>query len=483
MLSGQAGLIALRNGDDLQVRAMYNIHRSALEHFGPLVAATTFRPDGGLNIPALDEKIKMLARTIDLGLHQMVALPMAVGGEPVGVIYIFRSQGIGFSRNDRVVLQSFADQAAIAVHNARLYERAERERERFEAILEYTADGVMILTPTLQIESFNRALSKITGWSAEQAVGRDHDAIIAWHCREPGIDLKEAVAGGWPVRRSADAPVNTLYVEGDIQRPDGTTISAGITYAPLIDSSGRLVNVIANVRDITHFRKAQEMTSTFISVISHELKTPVSLIKGYASTLRRKDAAWSPETVQTSLEVIEEEADRLTNLIDNLLQVSRLQAGIFEVDMGGHVALDRLAARVAQDFRTQTAKHQIVVDFPDGFPAVPGDEVKLRHVLDNLVNNAIKYAPDGGEVRISGEICPDELRVSVKDQGMGLPQDELERVFSRFYRVDDALTRKTQGTGLGLYLADAIIKAHGGRIWAEGKPGEGAVFTFALPRE
>jgi two-component system sensor histidine kinase VicK len=114
---------------------------------------------------------------------------------------------------------------------------------------------------------------------------------------------------------------------------------------------------------------------------------------------------------------------------------------------------------------------------------VPGDEVKLRQVLDNLMSNAIKYAPGGGEVRISGEVHPDEVRVSVKDQGMGLPQDELERIFTRFYRVDDALTRKTQGTGLGLYLADAIIKAHGGRIWAESKPGEGATFTFVLPRE
>lgn len=480
MLVGQAGLIALQGDEGLRVRAVYGISQAMLDHFSPLLTDISIRADGDLDIPKLDEKIQKLAQAVDL--RQVVALPMSVGSEFVGVIYIFRTYGGSFSRNDHRVLESFADQAAIAVHNARLYAGAQRERKRFEAILEHAADGVMILTPDLQIESFNRALSQITGRRAEQTIGRDHDDVIVWRCCAPGADIHAALAAGWPAPPAGERPTDTLYVEGDLVRPDGTTISVGVTYAPLLDAKGDLVNVIANVRDITHFRKAQEMTSTFVSVISHELKTPVALIKGYASTLRREDAAWSPETLQQSLKVIEEEADRLTTLIDNLLQVSRLQSGAFEVDLSGDVALDQLANRVAENFRTQTGKHTIVVDFPAGFPKVPGDEANLRHVLDNLVGNAIKYSPNGGEVRISGTVHDDKVCVSVTDQGVGIPYDELERIFERFYRIDDALTRKTQGTGLGLYLANAIIEAHGGDIWAEGKPGEGATFTFSLPR-
>lgn len=480
MLAGQAGIIALRSDEGLRVRAVYGISQAMLDYFSPLLADISIREDGVLNIPKLDEKIQKLAHAVEL--RQVVALPMAVGEEFVGVIYIFRAYGSDFSQNDRRVLQSFADQAAIAVHNARLYANVQRERKRFEAILEHAADGVMILTSDLRVESFNHALSQITGWQANQAIGRAHDDIIVWSCCEPGTDLHAALAEGWP-HPDGQPHNDTLYVEGDLVRPDGTKISIGITYAPLLDSDGNLINVIVNVRDITHFRKAQEMTSTFVSVVSHELKTPVALIKGYASTLRREDATWSPETLQHSLQVIEEEADRLTTLIDNLLQVSRLQTGAFAIDLTGDVALDQLAKRVAKNFRTQTDKHEILIDFPPDFPKVPGDETKLRHVLDNLVNNAIKYSPEGGKVQIGGTVNEDKVHVSVSDEGVGLPQDELERIFERFYRVDDALTRKTQGTGLGLYLANAIVQAHNGDIWAEGTPGEGAKFTFSLPKE
>jgi PAS domain S-box-containing protein len=482
MLAGQAGMIALRDETGMRVRASYGISPALLDHFRPLLTDVSTSEDGSLNIPELDRKMQVVARAVNLGLRQVVALPMEVADELVGVIYIFRAYGGGFSLNDRRVLASFADQAAIAMQNARLYQAAEREKKRLEAILEHTADGVMILSPGLRVESFNRALSRFTGWPAEQAIGRPHDEVILWHRREPGMDLEEAVAGGWPLQREGGAPSDTLYVEGDLLRPDGTSVSVGVTYAPLLERDGRLVNVIANVRDITHFREAQEMKSAFVSEISHELKTPVSLIKGYASTLRREDARWEPETVQTSLQVIEEEADRLAALIENLLEASRLQAGGLKLDMGD-VALDRLAEQVAADFSTQTDKHTLVVDFPPAFPVVPGDEMRLRQVLDNLVSNAIKYSPKGGEVRLWGQARPDEVLVSVSDQGVGLPQDELDRVFERFYRVDHALTRKTKGAGLGLYLAQAIVEAHNGRIWAESTPGQGATFTFALPRE
>jgi len=205
------------------------------------------------------------------------------------------------------------------------------------------------------------------------------------------------------------------------------------------------VNIIANVRDMTRLREADELKNTFISIISHELKTPVALIKGYAGTLRRDDARWDAATVRDSAGVIEEEADHLTELIDNLLDASRLQAGGIKLNIGD-VALDQLARHMVEKYSVEAAQHPIELSFPKGFPTVPGDSTRLENVLSNLINNAIKYSPAGAPISLSGRTTPQEVIVSVADRGIGIPLDEQGRIFERFYRVDDQLSRQTQGS-------------------------------------
>jgi PAS domain S-box-containing protein len=335
---------------------------------------------------------------------------------------------------------------------------------------------VLILDAAHRIAVFNRALSKMSGWPAAEALGRHHDEVIRWARLETALNLADAVAGGWPLPSA-----RPLYVEGDLRRRNGGSVSVGITYAPLFTREGALVNIIASVRDITRFREADELKSTFVSVVSHELKTPVALIKGYADTLLRKDACWDQETMQESLGVILEETDRLNQLIDNLLDASRLQAGALSLEMD-QVALDALAERVATRFRTQTDSHEIVTDFPPDLPVVQGDAGRLEQVLNNLLSNAIKYSPDGGRIEISGRALPDEVVVTVADQGVGIPLEEQTRIFERFVRGTRERHQRTPGAGLGLFLVKAIVEAHGGRIWVESHPGEGAAFSFALPR-
>jgi signal transduction histidine kinase len=325
----------------------------------------------------------------------------------------------------------------------------------------------------------------MSGVSAAQAVGRHHDEVIVLRNKRAGMTLSEAAAGGWPlVTRSSAGLIASgpLYTEGDLQRADGSRLSVGITYAPLFDREGRLVNLIASVRDITRFREADDLKNTFISIISHELKTPVALIKGYAGTLRREDARWEPDTVRESAAIIEEEADRLTQLIDNLLDASRLQAGGLKLSRSS-VALDALAKRQVELFQTQTTRHRLTVDFPSPFPSVPADAARIEQVLNNLISNAIKYSPEGGSIRVSGRATPDGAEITVSDQGIGIPVEEQSRIFERFYRVDDALSRRAQGSGLGLFIAKAIVEAHGGRIGVNSAPGRGAAISFWLPRE
>jgi signal transduction histidine kinase len=256
----------------------------------------------------------------------------------------------------------------------------------------------------------------------------------------------------------------------------------------MFDDHGTMTDIIADVRDLTRYREEEELQKTFISVVSHELKTPVSIIKGYAGTLRRDDAQWSSDVVDESLAVIEEEADNLTELIDSLLEVSRLQAGTFRLEISDDVFLPKVAADVARRLGQQTAKHKISVYFDPEFPTVIGDERRLTQVLNNLVSNAIKYSPDGGKILIKGDVHPDYVTVSVRDEGIGVPQHEQGRIFQKFARLDNALSRKTEGTGLGLFLSKAIIEAHNGRIWFQNNneltPGApGTTFTFSLPIE
>lgn len=480
MLAGQAGLVALRDSDKVfRIRIQYHVTPEFIRHFDSILRDVPDRGDPArFVISEIERRLVAVGQRFDLS--GTVGLPLQVGQDLVGILLVFRSYSVPFGANDRQLLQAFADQAAVAVNNARLYEQTVNERRRLDAILEGSADGIAILDPGHTVVKWNRALGRLTLVSAANAIGQRYDDLVKWAKREPGLDLAAAEAGGWPFAYDTTVAA-PLYVEGDLHRSDGSTVAVGITYAPILDRANRLVNIVASVHDITKFREAEELKSTFISVISHELKTPVSLIKGYAGTLRRDDVKWDSQTVQESLAVIEEEADRLTHLIENLLDASRLQAGALKLTFH-EVALNEMAARLAKEYRTQTDRHHFIVDFTPNFPLVPGDEERLRQVLTNLISNAIKYSPEGGAITIAGRIEPERIVVSVSDEGQGLPPEELTKVFDRFYRAATSATRKAKGAGLGLYLAKAVVEAHAGQIWASSDPGRGATFHFSLPR-
>lgn len=477
MLAGQAGLIALRSDEGgWRVGVTHGIPEALQRYLDPLLSAVPDHEDPqGFELPEINRALQRLTQQVSLGLLTGVGLPLIARQRVIGVIFIFRSyQGI-FSANDRLLLQSFADQAAIAVNNAMLYSQVAREKQRLDALLDSAADGILILMPGKSVERCNLAFARMLATTPKWIEGKEHAEIIRLLNPQKGMTLEKAEAGGWPL-----SPNASLYVEGDLVRTDGVPLPVGITYAPLLSQEGSLVNIIVTVRDITSFRQAEEMKSTFVSVISHELKTPVALIKGYVGTLRRDDVAWERQIVQDSLEVIEEEADRLTELIENLLDASRLQAGALTINQAD-VALDCTAERLAQRFRTQSSNHTIQVDFPQNFPVIMADEDRLEQVLFNLISNAIKYSPEGGEIRIEGHIRPDEVILCVHDQGPGVSPQDAPHIFDRFYRSANA-TRTTKGAGLGLYLAKAVIEAHHGRIWVDPSPKTGAQICFSLPR-
>lgn len=526
LLQGHAGLIALRTTVPFAGRksaerasssigefvfwASYGLPPAMVKAFDALLEDVPEAAEGGeFVIPELGMKLGRIAESTGLLLRQVVALPMVVehqmpahakattlarlvepaGREQdlLGMIFVFRSHSVRFSSDERQILASFADYAAIAVNNARLYEASVTEQRRLDALLEASADGIMVLGADMTLERINSALGNLTGWRKWEIVGQPHDALITWNRIVSGRPLDVAVAAGWPLMEGKESlretPAHPLYVEGELRRRNGSFVSAGITYAPLLMRNGQLLNIVGVVHDITRFREADALKDTFVSVVSHELKTPVAIIKGYAETLQRPEAHRDTALNKEMLAAIVEESDRLARFVDDLLDVSRLQAGGLPLQDIAEVDLRTVVRRVMDRYQPQTRRHTLTAEFADDFPVVHGDPRRLEQVLDNLVSNALKYSPQGGPVRIAGQTTPAEVLLTVQDSGVGVPWGEQERIFERFYRVEGPETRAAAGTGLGLYLTRAIVQAHGGHIWVESVPGYGATFFVALPRE
>jgi PAS domain S-box-containing protein len=475
MLAGTSGLIALyeeEGSEDLRVRASAEIPKEVWHAFKPLLDLPLEHPPHEIE----QQVLHAIANETGVKLRQVIALPLTFVQTPVGIIYVFRAAvNVEFSHDDARILQAFADQAAIAVSNARLYQGVVREKQRLDAIIEQSADGVMILDNRWRITTFNKAMEKLTGWQRSEAIGRPCAEVLNIRT----IQGEALCTHSCPLQR---LPMESSpMAEGRITNRDGREFYIQSRYAPQTSDNGAFLGAIANVRDITEQKREEELQSTFISIISHELKTPVSIIKGYAGTLRREDANWDDQTLREGLRIIEDEADRLARQIQNVLDVSRLQSGWVHLDYTDwDIAM--LAKDVVTPIAAQTAEHYIFeLRFTEDMPPVHADYERVRMVLSNLLTNAIKYSPDGGKIRIGGHADGEVARVYVSDEGIGIPPEEQERIFDRFYRVDNRLRRETQGTGLGLFLAKAIVTAHGGTISVKSQVGRGSRFVFTLP--
>ena len=475
LLAGRAAVIALREGGDWRIASSHGIRSGFLKRVQRLLDDVPAQPEPErFELPEVTSRLQRITETASMGLLSSVGLPLVARDEVIGVIFIFRAYQGSFTDEDRETLKAFASQAAIAVHNARLYTEVSEQKHHLDAVVESAADGIFILDKDRKFTRFNRACTQMTGFRSEEVLGREHNEAIRFDTREVGTSLEQEMERGWPF-----VEPSTLYTEGELKNRDGTTLSVGITYAPVISDDGELLSIVGNVRDVTRFREAEEIKDTFISVITHELRTPVALIKGYVGTLRRGDAEWDPDVIRDSLEVIEEEADHLADLIDDLLDASRLQAGALELNLG-EVALDELTERLVEKFATQSEEHNFELEFEDDFPSIQADEARISQVLSNLLSNAVKFSDPGGTIEVEGTVRDTDVMLCVTDEGPGIAPQDSSHIFERFYRSKETSDKKP-GTGLGLYLAKAVIDAHGGRIWVDDAVEEGARICFSLP--
>ncbi|MHB1326360.1 MAG: PAS domain-containing sensor histidine kinase [Thermoleophilia bacterium] len=351
-----------------------------------------------------------------------------------------------------------------------------REQEKTAAVLTSVADGVYVVDTSGHIVLWNKSAALITGFSEEEMIGRD--------CYGASGEAPEGDGGCTPFCGSI-APLNAASnfsstgYEVLTCRKDSEKIWLSVSAAPIRDPDGSIAGVVHIFRDISEYKEIDRMKSDFVATVSHELRTPLTSILGFSKTLLRTDARFSDASRESFLLEIVREGERLARLIEDVLSVSRIEAGKLRLDLKA-IDVGPTVGQVVKNMARLTSIHNFVINVADDLPRVSADSDKLYQVLLNLVANAIKYSPDGGPITVTAIERDGRMRFEVADQGVGISAEHLPHVFERFYRAVRGKGGVT-GTGLGLFVSKSLVEQMGGTIRAESEVGQGSRFFFDLP--
>jgi PAS domain S-box-containing protein len=377
-----------------------------------------------------------------------------------GVLAVY-ARGARSWRDEEVeALAALAANVSAFLSNAELYQRVVLERERSVAILGNVADGIVAVDREGCVVLWNAAAEEITDVPAAEAMGRT-PADVLQRSLEPG----ETSAEG----------------RGLIQIHRGEEeVWLSVSEAVMRDPAGAVAGRIYAFRDVSSDHLVEQLKSGFVSAVSHELRAPLTSIYGFAETLLREDVAFGDEERRTFLGYIASEAQRLTGIVDALLSVARLESGDLQVQFAP-TDLREVVSDVVESAERELANgRRLVVEIPDEPLDASADRDKVRQILANLVDNAVKFSPQGGTVTVAARRTHDAVQVRVVDEGAGVSQSEQERIFRKFYRAE-ATRQAPGGTGLGLFIARGLASAMGGRVWVDSDSGQGGCFVFELP--
>ena len=398
----------------------------------------------------------------EISIRSAITVPLRTGERTFGALTLV-SESRELEDADFELAQELGARAAIAVENARLYREAERRAEAVLA-LAYVGDGVVLLDDDGRVRFWNAAAAAITGVREADALGRQPSEVLpAWGELVRLAELADADA---PQRaRSVTVPIETAAGDRWVA-VTGVAFDEGVVYA---------------LRDVTDEQELERARSDFVATASHELRTPLAAVYGAARTLRRTDIELPAEQQEAFLDIIVSETERLTAIVSQILLAGQLEEGRVDVTTTA-TDLRPLVDSVLASTRLRTPAHIELRVEQNGDRAVAlADEDKLRQVLVNLLDNAIKYSPDGGEVAVELAGGAGRVRLTVRDHGLGVPAGEQERIFEKFYRLDPALTRGVGGSGLGLFISRELVTRMGGSLTVRSQPGEGAAFVVDLP--
>jgi len=397
-----------------------------------------------------------------ISIRSAITLPLRAGDRTFGALTLV-AEHREFDDADFALGQQLSARAAIAVENARLYREAERRADASLA-LAYVGDGVVLLDQDGRVRFWNAAAAAITGVREADAVGRRPAEV--WPAWEELTRLAELADATAPERaRPVTVPVETAAGDRWVA-VTGVAFDEGVVYA---------------LRDVSDEHALERARSDFVTTASHELRTPLAAVYGAARTLRRTDIEIPAEQRDRFLDIIVSETERLTAIVSQILLAGQLEEGQVDVATAA-TDLRPLVDSVLDSTRLRAPERIELRLEQNGDPAVAlADEDKLRQVLVNLLDNAIKYSPDGGQVEVELAGGAGRVRLTVRDRGLGIPSAEQERIFEKFYRLDPALTRGVGGSGLGLFISRELVARMGGNLTVRSEPGEGAAFVVDLP--
>jgi signal transduction histidine kinase len=436
--------------------------------------------------PYLSTRMPKNALLARMGIKSLLAVPMNVDGHTLGALVFGDFEPRQFFPEEVELAHLMAYQTALFLENTLVAHRSDVERVVSRAVLASMADGVFTLDWERKITSFNPAAEAITGWSAEHAIGKTCEEVLHAQYLCPGNEQT-------PTRQLApcrdQCPLllmlsdqklmdTGLTVEGNIITADGESRYVNSTYSVVADK-GDLLGAVVLFRDITEKKAFEQMKSDYAAALSHDLKTPLTAMKGYAVTLLRHGMRLDEETRQDALEVINSEIDRVTRMFDNLLHQARMEAGQ-NTRFIESVNLQPAIKRVVSVHQLSSRRHTLSFSSPEHL-MVRADRDQLDQILNNLVSNAVKYSPSGCKIHLTAHARGRFAEVFVEDTGPGIPEDQISFVFERFRRVQDRISRRVAGSGLGLYITRMLVEQMEGEVGVESKLGEGCRFWFRLP--
>jgi two-component system phosphate regulon sensor histidine kinase PhoR len=391
----------------------------------------------------------------------LLYVPLKVPPERIiGVLGVAnRVSGQVFGERDMFLLSALGDFAAVAIENARLFNQVEMERSKLEAVLRGTEDAVIVLNQDKSVllcnpaarRAFNIELPSITGRPLSEAV--HSQALLDLFARSPAV--------GRPTR-------------AEVQLADGRTLQAQV-------SAIEGIGYAAVMQDITHLKELDRIRSEFVSVVSHDLRSPLTTIRGYVELLPRVGPLTPQQTEFVNR--VGQSMKTITDLVGDLLDVGRIEAGLDQEFEACHVKAIVQRALEALRMSADEKRHKVRLEAPPDLPPLMGNPRRLEQVVTNLLTNAIKYTPPGGQIQVILKLQGTYLMLRVEDNGIGIPLEDQPHVFDKFYRVQSKDTAEIMGTGLGLSIVKSVVEKHGGRVWVESQPGQGSAFTVLLPTQ
>ncbi|HID64868.1 MAG TPA: PAS domain-containing protein, partial [Anaerolineae bacterium] len=416
----------------------------------------------------------------------LVVAPLIANGEFRGLLAAASSRPESFNPNHARLFHNVLSQICTAIGNAEVYRliseqarelglmlrRQQEEGTRSQAILSSIADGVVVNDTEGKTILVNPAAERILGMPGDELIGQDFRALFSVFGAETGM---EGGGGGEEATIAMEkllaSPVPEVPQSFNMRLTGNDRIIHALL-SPVLTQRDDFLGVVTVFRDITKEVEADRAKSEFVSTVSHELRTPMTSIKGYTDLLHAGAAGPVTPEQQQFLGIIKSNTDRLTALVNDLLDISRVETGRIRFDPRpvqiGEVVADVVNALAGQaEDKRQTLTYEVV----GGMANIVGDQGRLNQVLMNLVGNAIHYTPEGGKIEVRAYPVEGAVRVDVRDTGIGIAPEDVGHIFDRFYRADHPLVQETRGTGLGLSIVKMFVEMHGGRIWVESEPG------------